>query len=291
MILVTKQSINLSSQDKVKSKRDWSMHIILLVWTILIIVPILWVIMNSFKTSASILTEPYALPIPPQIENYEKAWGEAGLGRGFLNSIYITALSVISIVFFAALPAYVMARKVFRGKNVVYYYFISGLMFPTFVAMVPLFLLMNNLNLLDSHIGLLLVYTAYSLPFTIFILFAFFRTLPKSLEEAAVIDGAGPYRTFFSVMLPLAKPGLISAAIFNVVGIWNEYVISLILIQSPELKTLPVSVANLMLVMQYKTDWGALYAGLIMSIIPVVIIYLIFQSQLTAQTTSGALKE
>lgn len=274
-----------------RPKSGWSMHIILLVWTALIIIPILWVVMNSFKSSSSILLEPYALPIPPEIGNYKTAWGEVGLGRGFFNSIYITVIAVVSIVFFASLPAYVMARKVFKGKKVVYYYFISGLMFPTFVAMVPLFLLMNKLNLLDSHIGLLLVYTAYSLPFTIFILFAFFRTLPKSLEEAALVDGAGPYRTFFSVMLPLARPGLISAAIFNVVGIWNEYVIALILIQSPELKTLPVSVANLMLVMQYKTDWGALYAGLILSIIPVVVIYLIFQRQLAAQTTSGAVKE
>lgn len=290
MILVTKH--NKNSTRLLKAPRSgWSMHVILMFWTILIIIPILWVVMNSFKTSASILTEPYSLPIPPEFMNYKKAWAEVGLGRGFFNSLYITALSVVSIVFFAAMPAYVMARKAFRGKKIVYYYFISGLMFPTFVAMVPLFLLMSDLNLLDSHFGLLLVYTSYSLPFTIFILFAFFRTLPKSLEEAALVDGAGPYRTFFSVMLPLAKPGLISAAIFNVVGIWNEYVIALILIQSPELKTLPVSVANLMLVMQYKTDWGALYAGLILSIIPVIIIYLIFQKQLSAQTTSGAVKE
>ncbi|HEY4554303.1 MAG TPA: carbohydrate ABC transporter permease, partial [Bacillaceae bacterium] len=274
-----------------RKNRDWSMHLILLFWIALIIIPTLWVVMNSFKTSASILTDPYSLPIPPHIENYGNAWVDAGLGRGFINSIYITILSVIGIVFFSALPAYVLARKVFFGKKIVYYYFISGLMFPTFVAMVPLFLLMSKLQLLNNHFGLLLVYTAYSLPFTIFILYAFFRSLPKSLEEAALMDGAGPYRTFFSVMLPLAKPGLISAAIFNVVGIWNEYVIALILLQTPELKTLPVAVANLMLVMQYKTDWGALYAGLIMSIIPVIIIYILFQKQLASQTTAGAVKE
>ncbi|WP_171910743.1 carbohydrate ABC transporter permease [Rossellomorea aquimaris] len=276
--------------DRLK-KMDWPKHLILMFWTALIILPTLWVVMNSLKTSGSILTDPYALPVPPHVENYQNAWEDAGLGRGFLNSIYLTILSVFFIVLFSAMPAYILARKVFTGRKFVYYFFISGLMFPTFVAMVPLFLLMTKLNLLDNHFGLLLVYTAYSLPFTIFILFAFFRSLPKSLEEAALMDGAGPYRTFFSVMLPLAKPGLISAAIFNVVGIWNEYVLALILIQSPELKTLPVSVANLMLVMQYKTDWGALYAGLIMSIIPVIIIYLIFQKQLASNTTAGAVKE
>lgn len=290
MIPVTKR-LNANKKYKKAHKSDWSMHLILLGWTILIIVPLLWVIMNSLKSSGDILTDPYSLPIPPEYINYKKAWAEVGLGRSFFNSVYITIISVISIVFFAALPAYVMARKKFKGKKIVYYYFISGLMFPTFVAMVPLFLLMSKLNLLDNHIGLILVYTSYSLPFTIFLLFAFFRTLPKSLEEAALVDGAGPYRTFFTVMLPLAKPGLISAAIFNVVGIWNEYVMALILMQSTELKTLPVSVANLMMVMQYKTDWGALYAGLILSIIPVVIVYLFFQKQLTIQTTAGAVKE
>ncbi|WP_407267874.1 carbohydrate ABC transporter permease [Radiobacillus sp. PE A8.2] len=277
---------------KLKSRSsNWSTHVILTAWVLLIIIPTLWVVLNSLKSSANILIDPYSLPVPPHVENYENAWLDAGLGRGFINSIYITFLSVFSIVFFASLPAYVMARKKFAGKALVYYYFISGLMFPTFVAMVPLFLLMAKLNLLNNHFGLILVYTAYSLPFTIFILYAFFKALPRSLEEAAVIDGAGPFRTFFTVMLPLAKPGLISAAIFNVVGIWNEYVLALILIQTPELKTLPVSIANLMLVMQYKTDWGALYAGLIMSIIPVVIIYLIFQRQLAEQTTAGAVKE
>ena len=282
---------NLQKRKKRLISKDWRSHIVLSFWVLLIIIPILWVLLNSFKTSASILTDPYAFPFPLHIENYFNAWGEAGLGRGFLNSIYITILAVISIVIFSAMPAYVLARMRFKGKSLVYYYLISGLMFPTFVALVPLFLLMSKLNLLNNHFGLLLVYTAYSLPFTIFILYAFFRTLPKSLEEAAMIDGAGPYRTFFTVMLPLAKPGLISAAIFNVVGIWNEYVLALILLQTPELKTLPVSVANLMLVMQYKTDWGALYAGLIMSIIPVVIIYIIFQKQLASQTTAGAVKE
>lgn len=289
----------MSQVNKIKEKRNKlrlhqagiPMHVILIIWTILIIIPIAWVIMNSFKSSADILTDPYSLPIPPEYVNYKNAWSSAGIGRGFINSIIITAIAVTSIVFFAALPAYVMARKIFVGRKFVYYYFISGLMFPTFVAMVPLFLLMSKIKLLDTHLGLLLAYTAYSLPFTIFILFAFFRALPKALEEAALVDGAGPFRTFFTVMLPLAKPGLVSAAIFNVVGIWNEYVLALILIQSPELKTLPVSIANLMLVMQYKTDWGALYAGLIFSIIPVVIIYLIFQKQLSAQTTGGAVKE
>lgn len=266
------------------------MHVVLFVWVALIFIPILWIVFNSLKTSSSILLAPWSLPIPPQWQNFVNAWNSAGLGRGFLNSLVITIISIFTIVGISALPAYVLGRIKFKLNRFFYYFFVSGLMFPTFIAMAPLFLLMNSLKLLDSHFGLILVYTAYSMPFTIFILTAFFAGLPEDLEEAAMIDGCGPFRIFFQIMLPLAKPGLVSAAIFNFVGIWNEYVIALILITDAKLKTLPVTLANLMMVMQYKTDFGALYAGIVMSIIPVIIVYLIFQKQLMSGTTSGAIK-
>jgi len=268
-----------------------SSHLILGFWTLLIFLPILWLVFNSLKTSADILTEPWSIPIPPFIENFTNAWNEAGLGHGFINSIIVTVASVFSIVTISALAAYVLARMKFKLNRVVYYFLISGLMFPTFIAMVPLFVLVNQLNLLNSLLGLTLVYTAYSIPFTVFILTAFFQGIPKTIEEAAIMDGCGPFRVFFSIMLPLAKPGLVSAAIFNFVGIWNEYVIALILISDPETKTLPVNLADLMMVMQYRTDFGAMYAGIILAIIPVVIIYIFFQRQLMEGTTTGAVKE
>src|SRR5690625_3120403 len=136
-----------------------------------------------------------------------------------------------------------------------------------------------------------IIWTLSSLAFTIFILTPFFKSIPKSIEEAAIIDGCGPFQVFFKVMLPLAKPGLISASIFNFVGIWNEYVIGLILVTDTEMKKLPVALGNLMMVIQYRTEFCALYEGIIIYIIPVIIIYLIFQTQLMAGTTSGAVKE
>ena len=265
------------------------MHVVMLIWVALVFIPILWIAFSALKTSSSILLDPWSWPIPPHWKNFANAWNSAGLGRGFLNSLAITTISIFTIVGTSALPAYVFRMK-FKLNRFFYYFFVSGLMFPTFIAMTPLFLLMNRLGLLDNHFGLILVYTAYSMPFTVFILTAFFAALPKDLEEAAMIDGSGPFRVFFQIMLPLAKPGLVSAAIFNFVGIWNEYVIALILITDGKLKTLPVTLANLMMVMQYKTDFGALYAGIIMSIIPVIIVYLIFQKQLMSGTTSGAIK-
>lgn len=267
-----------------------AMHVVLFIWMAIIFVPIFWIGFNSLKTSSSILLDPWALPYPPHWQNFVNAWKNVGLGKGFVNSLIITTISIFSIVGVSSLPAYVLGRIKFKMNRFFYYFFVSGLMFPTFIAMTPLFLLMNKLNLLDSHLGLILVYIAYSMPFTIFILTAFFSSLPADLEEAAMIDGCGPFRVFFQIMLPLAKPGLVSAAIFNFVGIWNEYVIALILITDNKLKTLPVTLANLMMVMQYKTDFGALYAGIIMSMIPVIIVYLIFQKQLMSGTTSGAVK-
>ena len=225
------------------------------------------------------------------METFLRAWNEAGFGRGFINSIIVTTITVTLIVIISAMAAYVLSRKTFRFRTMIQNTFLMGLMLPTFLAMAPLFLLMNNLKLVNSLPGLIAVYVAYSLSFTIFMLIAFFNQIPQSLEEAAIIDGCGPFKLFWKVMFPLVKPGLISAAIFNFVGIWNEYILALILITDDDAKTLPLKLANIMMVQQYHTDWGALYAGLVLSFIPVTIFYLIFQKRLIEGSTAGAVKE
>ena len=265
-------------------------HLLLIIISILVIVPVIWVFVNSLKPSSEILLEPLSLPSQIEWDNFARAWNTAGLGTGFINSIIVTLISILLIVFISAMAAYVIARKRFRFRRSVQTIFLLGLMLPTFLAMAPLFLLMNKLNLVNSLPGLIMVYVAYSLSFTIFILIAFFKQIPHSLEEAAIIDGCGPFRVFWNIMLPLAKPGLISAAIFNFVGIWNEYILALILISNEELKTLPLQLANIMMVQQYHTDWGALYAGLVLSIIPVTIFFLIFQRRLIEGSTAGSIK-
>jgi len=265
-------------------------HGIMQVLMILIYLPISWVIMNSFKTSKDILLTPFDLKFSPTLENYKNAWSEVGLGSGFMNSAFITIITVASIVLLSSMVAYILAKKEFKTRNLVYMFFVTGLMLPTFLSMGPLFLLVNKLNLLNTHIGLILVYTAYSLPFTIFMLVPFFEQVPSSLEEAAMIDGIGQIKLFFKIYFPLAKPGIITAMVFNFVGIWNEYVLALILITDDKMKTLPVKLANLMMVQQYKTDWGALYAGIVLSFVPVIIFYLIFQKQLIEGSISGAVK-
>lgn len=271
--------------------RDFGSHLFLTILSVLIIVPVIWVFVNSVKTSAEILLKPLSLPSKLSLDNYVRAWKEAGLGIGFVNSMYVTIITVFFIVVIAAMAAYVLSRKKFLFRLTIEKIFLMGLMLPTFLSMAPLFLLMNGLNLVNSIPGLILVYIAYSMSFTIFILIAFFNQIPHSLEEAAIIDGCGPWKLFWKVMFPLAKPGLISAAIFNFVGIWNEYILALILINDDQYKTLPLKLANIMMIQQYHTDWGALYAGLVLSFIPVTIFYLIFQKRLIEGSTAGAIKE
>jgi N-acetylglucosamine transport system permease protein len=161
---------------------------------------------------------------------------------------------------------------------------------PVFLGIVPLFMLMNDLGLLNTRAGLMAVYTAYMLSFPIFILYAFFKTLPNELAEAALIDGCSPFGVFWRVMLPLAKPGIVTAGIFVFIGLWNEFPLALVFLSDADLQTLPVGVASLTMTQRYQADWGALFAALTISVIPTVLFYMMFQKQIQAGLTSGALK-
>jgi len=266
------------------------LYFALLIYTFIVVFPMVWIILSSFKTNQELYNTPWSLPLDWRWSNYAKAWIEANIGRCFLNSIVVTFFSLIFTLLFGAMAAYVLARFNFKGNNAIFYTFIAGMIFPIFLGLVPLFFLLKKLHLLNSLVGLILIYIAYSLPFTIFVLTAYFKTLPKELEEAAVLDGCSIFSVFWKVMLPLAKPGLVTVGIFNVIGIWNQYLLALITITDPKLRTLPLGIANLLIIQQYRTDWGALLAGLVIVISPVVIAYGLFQSRITEGMTVGALK-
>lgn len=164
------------------------------------------------------------------------------------------------------------------------------MMIPMILGLIPLFFLLNDMGMINTLRGLIIVYTASALPFGIFVLVGFFKTLPKELEEAANIDGAGYSRTFFTVMLPLARSGLVSVGIMNALTIWNEYIMGTVLINDATQYTLPVGIALMQSEMQYRTEWGPLFAGLLLSMIPVILIYVIFQRQIAEGVTAGAVK-
>ncbi|WP_433216825.1 carbohydrate ABC transporter permease [Microtetraspora malaysiensis] len=272
-------------------------HLALLAWLVLTVVPIAWTFLASVKTEDEIFGNAWSLPAVPRFDNYLRAWEQAHIGQYMLNSIVVVSLSTFGTMLFGAMAAYVLARYPFRGNRPLYLLFVSGMAFPTYLALTPLFFVVQNVGRavpflgLNTHGGLVLVYIAYSLPFTVFFLASFFRTLPTAVAEAAFVDGASHARVFFRIMLPMAKPGLISITIFNVLGQWNQYQLPLVLLSGARDKwVLTQGIAEISTAAGYDADWAALFAALSTAILPVMIVYTLFQSQIQRGLTAGALK-
>jgi N-acetylglucosamine transport system permease protein len=269
---------------------SWLGTVALVLWTIIVIAPILWTFIASFKNTTEIFSSPWTLPAHLRFENWARAWTTAHVGRYFLNSVIVVAFSTFGTMLLGSMAAYVLARYQFVGNRIVYYLFVSGLAFPTFLAIIPLFFVMRQLNLLNTYQGLVLVYIAYSLPFTVFFLTAFFKTLPTSIAEAAMIDGAGHYRLFFRVMLPMARSGLVSIGIFNVIGQWAQYLLPVVLMTDPDRKLLTQGIAEISVSAGYQADWSGLFAAVSITILPMIVFYGVFQRQIQAGLTAGAVK-
>lgn len=271
-------------------------HVTLALWAIAIIGPLLFTFLASFKSNSEIfLGNPFALPKNWDFASFGRAWSQAHIGTYFINSVIVVSISTFFTMLLGSMAAYVLARYKFVGNRFVYYLFVAGLAFPVYVTLTPLYLIVQNMGLLGTHTGLILVYIAYSLPFTIFFLTAFFKTLPTSVAEAAIIDGASHYGLFFRVMLPMAKPGLVSIAIFNIIGQWNQYVLPVALLSGgtgnvQDKWLLTQGIAAISTSAGYRADWPALFAALTIAIIPMIIVYAIFQRQIQSGLTAGAVK-
>jgi N-acetylglucosamine transport system permease protein len=255
-----------------------------------ILVPLIWVLACSFKSGAEIFASPWSMPAKLKWENYSHAWQEAGIGANFATSAWITGISLLILLPIGSMAAYVFARYPFKGSKSLYTVLIAQMLIPNFMVVVPLFLLLKDLSLLDTKTGLILVYVAYSLSFTIFVLTGFFQTLPRELEEAAALDGCSHYSLFYKVMFPLVRPGLIVVGIFNGIGLWNEYQLALVLMTSKENRTLPLGIADLVMTQHYESDWGALFAGLVIVMVPVMVVYWIFRDRIHETMVAGAVK-
>ena len=252
-------------------------HVFLGAWALLVIAPLVWVVVTSFKTDREILTDPWSLPQDWHADNFVRAWDVANIGGYFANSIAVIIPSVLLTLAFSAAVSYAIARFDFRVRQVLNAFVLSGLLFPVFLALVPLFFLANDLGITNSHLGLSVIYAAYSISFTTLFLTNFFRTIPQELHEAATLDGAGEFRILLTIMLPLAAPGLITMGIFNFIGQWNQFV-------------LPQGMQFLMNQQQYDSDWSALDAAVTIVMVPTIVIYTVFQQRIQAALTTGALK-
>ncbi|CAJ1311573.1 L-arabinose transport system permease protein AraQ [Paenibacillus nuruki] len=267
-------------------------YLILGAWSITVLYPLLWTLLDALKDNKQFYANPpWALPDVPLLwSNFTYVWETYNFGKYFTNSLIVTLGSTVLGLVLSATTAYVLARYPFRGSNVLFLLYISSMMVPFSLALIPLFFLMNKLNLINTSIGLILVYATTLIAFGVFVLVGFFKTLPKELEEAAAIDGASYFGTFFRVMLPLSQPGLVTVAIVNILNIWNEYFVGLVLVNDPDHYTLPIGIAVMQAEMQYRTEWGPLFAGLFISIVPVLIMYIFFQRQIASGITAGAVK-
>ncbi|TDC50686.1 carbohydrate ABC transporter permease [Jiangella ureilytica] len=250
-----------------------------------------WCVMVSLKTNPEFFsTSPWSLPSDPQFGNYAEAWSSAQISRFFINSLYVTVTSVGVSLLFAVMAAYVLARVDFPGRSVVRMIFLSGLMMPAFLVIVPLYFLLRNLGLLGSLHGLVLVYIATQIPFSIYLLSSFFQSLPKELEEAACVDGASPTRTFFSVVLPQVSPAVASVALLNTLTIWNEFFFALVFLTDPQQQTIPVGILGLSVNAQYSANWVQLFAGLVITMIPMLVLFAFAQERIARGVSVGALK-
>ena len=265
-------------------------HVLLIIWSVVVVVPFLWALLSSLKETKQILSNPFSLPDRLHWENYADAWTGSGIGRYFLNTVIVVVVSTFLVMVLGAMLAYVMARFKFFGNKFIYNIMLVAMMFPIFLAVVPLFFLLNKMSLLSTIPGLVIVYVAFALPFTMFFLYSFFLQLPQEIYEAAVVDGAGEWRTFFQVMLPMAAPGLASVAIMNFVGLWNQYLLPLVLNSDKTKYVLSQAMASFASRAGYAVDFGALFAAAVITILPVFLVYVLFQRQLQGSVSQGTFR-
>ena len=265
-------------------------QIIFVVYGVIVVFPMVWLLYTAFKPTSELFDSAWSLPVEWKLDNFVEAWSEARIGDFFWNSLFVTISTLLVQLFVGSMASYSLAKYRFRAQGILYYGFLAGMMFPLFLGIVPLFFLVKSLGLLDSHLGLIVVYAAFGIPFTVFVLTAFFRTIPTEIMEAGVMDGCGHFSLYWRIMLPLAKPGLTTVGIFTFISIWNEYILALVLLSSSHLRTMPLGIAVLQFVQFYEVDFGALFAGLVIVMLPTLLCYVILQEQITKGMTVGAVK-
>lgn len=273
---------------KVNKHFGFTRFLILFVLLLIFLMPFLITLLNTFKTTQQFVDNPISWPATFNFDNYVKAFHEMNFATGFVNSMIITVAGVTIIVFFSAMTAYLFARFKWKINRVLFFIMIASMAVPFQVVMIPLVTIYGRIGILDSKLTLLFMYLGFGSPFAIFTFHGFIKGIPVSLEEAAYIDGCSRLRTFFQIVLPLLKPVLSTVIVLDVLWIWNDYLLPSLVLLSPELRTLPLSTYNFF--SSYSVDFSPLMAGLVMTIIPVLVLYLILQKYIIKGISEGAVK-
>lgn len=258
-------------------------------WSLFMIYAIGWMILSSFKTNAEILKGSF-FPSAFNTQTYDKVFNILHFGRYLLNSTLYVSVSLVLLLAICAPAAYVLSRHEFPGRKFLVMLFASGMGVPAPLLFIPLFILATRLGITNTISGIVVAYVSVSVPFTVYLLTGFFGSLPKELEEAAVIDGCSNFQVLWQIMLPLAQPGLITAAIFNGIGMWREFQWALIFVNTDELRTLSLGLNSVRVAMQYSADYAGLFAAVVVVMIPTLLLYLFLSEKMISGITMGSLK-
>jgi raffinose/stachyose/melibiose transport system permease protein len=259
-------------------------YILLIVLAVAIIYPMAWAVLNGFKSNLELFGDPWGLPTTWRWENFLKAWN-LGVVRYLANSVIVTGASVVTTVLFSAMAAYALTRQRIPFAGPITVLLLGGMMLAPTVALIPLFRLLQALGIFDTYWGLIILYTAFRIPFTVFLIRAYMITISREMEDAAIVDGASRWQIFWLIVMPLSRPIIVSAALLQALFAWNEFVFALVFINSTDLKTLPVG----LLAMQGRvlSDWPVLFAALTIASIPMILLFLAGQRQFIRGLSEG----
>jgi raffinose/stachyose/melibiose transport system permease protein len=264
---------------------------VVLIWfslfAVVIIYPILWLGLSGLKSNADFFLNTWSLPEEWLWANYRAAW-DAGIGQFFLNSVFITIVSVVIVLLLGSMAAFGLSRFQFKGQNVLLVIILSGLMLAPQVSLIPLYKLLQAIGLYNTYWALILPYVAFQLPFSIFLMRSYFLSIPKELEESAIIDGCNIWKVYRHIIVPMGKPIIASCALLTGMNVWNEFMFALVFVEDSALRTIPVGLMNLR--SQLNTNFGIQLAGLAISALPMIIAYIVFQKQFVRGLSAGGVK-
>jgi raffinose/stachyose/melibiose transport system permease protein len=262
--------------------------LIVIFWSVLVIVPLMVLLSVALKSQAELLNNPLGWPAQFVWSNFSDAWESAGLGQAFFNSLLITSVTLVGLIVCGSLAAYPLARFTGPWSQRIYIYFVAGLIVPIQLGLFPLYKEMHDLQFINTYHGVILLYIAVNLPFVVFLYTGFIKTVPRELEEAALLDGAGPMRTFWTIVFPLLRPVTATVAITSALSTWNDFFIPLIFLQRDGMQTLPLAIYNF--VGQFNNNWPLLFASVIISSLPLIVLFLILQRYFIKGIAAGALR-
>ncbi|WP_372631810.1 carbohydrate ABC transporter permease [Cohnella sp.] len=271
-----------------RERNGWLLSLILALWAVIVLVPILIALFVALKTPEQLLGGPLSLPTAFEWSNFSEAWKKGMMGTSLVNSVVISVSAVILIILLSSAAAYPLSRRKKKWATATYLYFLSGMMIPFQMAMIPLYKLLSQLNLIGKFAGPVLIYIALGLPFSVFLYTAFYKSIPQEIEESALIDGCGPYRTFGSILFPLLKPVTSTLLIMNTLTIWNDFFVPLLFLQSKSSRTIPLSIYSF--TGEFVNQWNLIFAAVIIGSLPLVLLFLVLQRQFVQGIASGAVK-